>query len=202
MAYKLTKLQAVNIILSNVGQAPITTLDTQNPMVKLAEGILDEVNNAVQSEGWQFNTEQDYPLTPDNSSEIGIPVNVLRFDQVPWADTDVTVRNGKLYDKLSHSYVFTDTLYLDVVWYFDFVDLPEVFKQYIAIRAANLFAGRAVGSVEVVKYSEREEANARASCIEFETQQGDFNVFNDVSGQTQFRTYLPNAAVRRQRGVR
>jgi hypothetical protein len=202
MAYKLTKLQAVNIVLSNVGLSPVTSLDSQNPMVRTAEGIVDEVTNQVQSEGWIFNTEQDYPFNPDNNGDILIPDNVLRIDQVPWAATSLIVRGGKLYDKLSHSYTFDETIYADVVWYFDFIDLPEVFKQYIAIRAANLFAGRAVGSVEAVKYSTTEEGNARAACLEYETQQGDYNIFNDVSGQTEFLTYLPHKAIRRIRGVR
>lgn len=170
-------------------------------MVSTAEGILDEVCLQVQSEGWVFNTEQDYPFTPDNNGNISIPDNVLRLDQVPWANTNVINRGGKLYDKLAHTNVFNETLYLDVVWYFDFVDLPEAFKQYIAIRAANLFAGRAVGSQEAVKYSATEESNARAACIEYETQQGDYNIFNDNAGLTEFISYLPNKAVRRTRGV-
>ena len=63
--HKLTKLAAVNQILSNIGQAPLTSLNTSNPLSSLAEGMIDEVSNKVQSEGWVFNTEQDYPFTPD-----------------------------------------------------------------------------------------------------------------------------------------
>ena len=42
--YKLTKLAAVNIVLSNIGQAPLTSLTTSNPMAAVAEGIIDEVS--------------------------------------------------------------------------------------------------------------------------------------------------------------
>lgn len=195
--FKLTKLEAVNIVLSNVGQAPVTSLDSQNPSVKLAEGMVDEVSHSVQSEGWVFNTEQDYPFNPDVNGNITIPGNVLSIDSVSWSSIEPVVRDGKLYDKRSHSYVFDGTLYADVVWYFNFEDLPEVFKQYITVRAANLFAARAVGSTEVIKYSEREEAAARAAIIEYETNQGDYNVFNDRAGGTEFFTYSPYNAIRR-----
>jgi len=58
MATKLTKLSAVNIVLSNVGQAPVSTIDNDNPMVAMASNVIDEVANSVQSEGWTFNTEK------------------------------------------------------------------------------------------------------------------------------------------------
>ena len=101
------------------------------------------------------------------------------------------IRNGKLYDKRHHTYEFTEKLYAKVVWYFDFEELPEVFKQYIVVRAANLFAGRAVGSLEVVKYSEREEARALAAVFEYETQQGDYNMLNDRAGGNELQSYIP-----------
>jgi hypothetical protein len=196
---KLTKLAAINIILSNVGQSPVTSIDSNNPAITLAESILDEVTNALQTEQWHFNTEQDYPFVPDVNGQITVPSNLLALDLVPWDDRDIVIRNGKLYDKKDHTYTFTGTLYLDVVWSFDFIDLPEVFKQYAAIRAANLFAGRAVGSTEVVKYSEREESIARAACLEYETRQADYNIFSDVAGDTSVIHFRPYDVVTRPR---
>tara|TARA_R100000406_G_scaffold96006_1_gene92150 strand:- start:1357 stop:1959 length:603 start_codon:yes stop_codon:yes gene_type:complete len=189
--YKLNKLAAVNIILSNVGQAPVTSITSTNPMVAIADSILDEVMLQVQSEGWVFNTEQDYPFTPDTNKNIIVPPNVLSIDSVHWGNMEPVIRNGKLYDKRHHTYEFTEKLYAKVVWYFDFEELPEVFKQYIVVRAANLFAGRAVGSTEVVKYSEREEARALAAVMEYETQQGDYNMLNDRAGGNELQSYIP-----------
>ena len=47
---------------------------------------------------------------------------------------------------------------LDVIWLVEFDDMPDAFKNYVSMRAANLFAGRSVGSAEAVKFGEREEA--------------------------------------------
>ena len=59
------ELPAVNEILASVGQAPVTTLDQTNPDVAIAYDTLINTSREVQSEGWLFNTEEYYPMTPD-----------------------------------------------------------------------------------------------------------------------------------------
>ena len=66
-----------------------------------------------------------------------------------------------------------------MTWLFDFEELPEAFKNYITIRAANVFAGRSVGSQEAVTFGQQEETVARATLIEYDTQQGDYTIFRD-----------------------
>ena len=196
MASKTTKLQAVNQILSNIGQAPATTLNTTNPQVSLAEDLLDQVSTDVQSEGWVFNTERDYPFTPDtNTQEIAIPDNVLQVDHEWGTEYNVVIRNGKLYDRNEHTFQWDKQQKLKVTWLFDYADLPEAAKQYITIRAANLFAMRMTGSTEVAKYSEREEMNARAALLEYECNQGDYNVFSMGADVNPMRTYRPGSAM-------
>lgn len=190
MTTKLTKLSSVNIILSNIGQAPVTVLDNDNPMISMASNIIDEVSNSVQSEGWSFNTELDYPFTPTTDNRIVIPDNVLQIDTGYLSNANVVLRQGMLYDKRAHSYEFTTEQELNVVWLVEFEDMPEAFKQYITMRAANLFAGRAVGSAEQVKFGEREEAQARAAMMEYETQQGDYNMLGTADNRN-IPTYRP-----------
>ena len=110
-------------------------------------------------------------------------------------DYNVVIRGGKLYDRNDHSFKWDKTQYLTVTWLFDFDDLPEAAKQYITTRASNLFAMRATGSTEVAKYSEREEANARAALMEYECNQGDYSVFSDGSGVNPLRTFRPVSAL-------
>lgn len=191
MVNKLTKLEAVNIVLSNVGQAPVTQIDNDNPMVALAANMVDEVSEAVQSEGWMFNYETNYPFVPDVNNEVLIPENIIRIDDSdPYSNKELVIRNGKLYDKRTHSFKFTEKLELDVTWLLEFHDLPQPVKQYIAIRTANLFAGRAVGSQEAVKFGEREEAAARATLIQYETEQGDYNILGTADNRN-VPTYRP-----------
>ena len=91
MATKTTKLDSVNIILSNIGQAPVTALDTGNPLVETAELVLNEINRTVQAEGWVFNTEYCYPLLPNVDDEI---VNVVSFGNRAFFENASTDRQG------------------------------------------------------------------------------------------------------------
>ena len=182
MASKASKLAAVNTIISNVGQAPVTSLDTSNPLVEMAEQILDEITRSVLAEGWEHNTERGYPFTPDNTGCIVIPDNILAIDAAPGCGKQTVIRQGKLYDRVAHSYTFSGKQALDVTWLFDFEDLPEAFKNYITIRAANVFAGRSVGSAEAVRFGQQEEVVARATLLEYDTQQGNYTIFTDQNG--------------------
>ena len=188
---KTTTLKAVNTIISNIGQAPVNSLETGNPLVEMAELILDEISRAVQSEGWIFNTEFSYPFANDSNNEILIGSDVLSLDTPPNSKIQATIRKGKLYDRVEHTSTFTEAQKLDVVWLMDFDDLPEAFRNYITIRAANVFAGRAVGSTEAVRFGEREEILARATALEYDTQQGDYNVFSDRDNGTTYNSYRP-----------
>ncbi len=183
---KATRLAAVNTIISNVGQAPVTALDTGNPLVEMAEQILDEITRAVLAEGWEFNTERAYPFTPEADGTIKIPVNVLSLDTAPGSSCQAVIRDGKLYDRVAHTYTFKGKQELDVTWLFDFEGLPEAYKNYITIRAANVFAGRSVGSQEAVTFGQREETVARATLMEYDTQQADYSIFSDRNGDAAY----------------
>jgi len=200
MANKTTKLTAVNRILSNVGQSPVNELDSGNPLVEMAELILDEITSAIQSEGWIFNSEYQYPFTPDSLNQIIIPDNVLSLDASLHRNRggNLVIRDNKLYDKGTHSFAFTGVQYLDVVWLFEFEEMPEAFREYATIRAANVFAGRSVGSQEAVAFGQREEVLARATAIEYDTQQGDYNMLQNQDGYINYTTYSPSFAAMRR----
>ena len=58
-----TELSAVNSILGAIGQAPLTTLNFDNPEVSFIYNILRDANVDVQAEGWHFNTEKHVSFT-------------------------------------------------------------------------------------------------------------------------------------------
>ncbi len=197
MATKLNKLAAVNILLSNIGQAPVTAIDNANPMVAMAANLIDEVTNNLQAEGWTFNTERAYPFMPDTDGCVYIPDNVLQIDAGYNSTNDTVQRNGKLYNKRSHSYEFEGVQEFDVVWLVEFDDMPPAFQNYVSMRAANLFAGRSVGSAEAVRFGEREEMMSRAAMLEYETQQGDYNMLGTADNMNTPITYRPNSVLSR-----
>lgn len=74
-----TELEAVNAILASVGESPIAALDGEFVDAEIARGLLTQESRAVQTEGYTFNTEADYPLAPDVEGRIFLPQNSLSF---------------------------------------------------------------------------------------------------------------------------
>jgi hypothetical protein len=196
-----TELDAVNQILSSVGQAPVTTLDLQNPEVSIVLNTLREVNRQVQAEGWIFNTEREYELTPDSgTNEILYPFNMLQIDtNQPYHKSkyDVVKRGIKLYDRLNHTFTFTDPIKADVVWYFDFTDIPAAIQAYITARAARLCATKMIGDTELNKLLAEQEIQTRASAIEYDCNQGDYSMFGFQDGHNYYNSYQPFQALMR-----
>ena len=194
------ELPAINQILMACGQAPVTTLDETNPDVAIAYQTLTEVSREVQSEGWTFNKEDHYEMTPDSSDEIVIPTNILQIDltQSDAGDKKAIRRNGKLYDKQNHTDKWTDdTVKVDVLWFFDWVDLPRPIQDYITSRAATITSSRIVGDNGQYQMLQQKEAYMRAMALEYETNQGDYSFFGEPDGAHPYVGYQPYHALKR-----
>ena len=137
-----TELSAVNSILGSIGQSPITAINLtnlQNPEIALVHNILMEVTKDVQNEGWHFNQEEHLPRKPNDNGHFLIPNNYLRFDVHDGLydrTRDVVKRDGKLYDKVEHTDVFSSELYFDITYLFDFEDIPSAIQRYIIARSS------------------------------------------------------------------
>ena len=194
------ELPAVNQILQSCGQAPVTTLDQTNPDVAIAYQTLLEVSREVQAEGWSFNKEFHYDMTPDTNNEILIPNNVLQIDLTTNAanmDKDVIRRSGKLYDRANHTYTFTEKVECDITWLFDWVDLPVPIADFITARAATVVSSRIVGDGNQYQILQQKEAFARASAMEYECNQGDYTYFGHSGNTNRYTSYKPYTALYR-----
>ena len=198
------ELPAVNQILSSCGQAPVTTLDQTNPDVAIAYDTLLQVSREVQAEGWAFNKEYHYEFTPDANDEILIPNNILQIKLSKNAanvDFDGIRRSGKLYDRQHHTYKWTDInkpVDCDIVWEFDWVDLPQPIQDFIVARAATLVSQRIVGDAKQYQMLQQQEAFTRAMALEYDTQQGQYSFFGHPQGLTNYyQSYEPFQALQR-----
>ena len=195
------ELPAVNEILASVGQAPVTTLDQTNPDVAIAYDTLTNVSREVQAEGWTFNTEEFYELTPDGNGEIVIANNILQLDLHDEKDNqyETVRRNGKLYEKINHTYDWStwDKVACDIVWFFDWVDLPRPIQDYITARAATLVSSRIVGDAQQYQMLQAKEIQNRSMAMEYETRQGDYTFFGHAKGNKGYHSYQPYHALSR-----
>jgi hypothetical protein len=59
-----SKLEAVNVMLTSIGESPVNTITSSTTTdVSIAIQILDNVSREVQSVGWHFNSDTNYKLT-------------------------------------------------------------------------------------------------------------------------------------------
>jgi len=199
------ELPAINQILSSCGQAPVTTLDQTNPDVAIAYDTLLQVSREVQAEGWTFNKEYHYKIAKDDTNQVVIPNNML---QVKLSETSANTefdgirRSGKLYDRQHHTFSWEDhtgdEIECDIIWEFDWIDLPEPIQNFIVSRAAVLVSQRIVGDQAQYQMLQQQEAYARATALEYDTQQGQFTFFGHPQGQQNYyQSYQPFQALQR-----
>ena len=175
----MTELEAVNVLLTTIGEAPVNTLDgNQVTDVSIAKQVLNEVSREVQAQGWHFNTEQDIELTPNISGDIAIPADTARIDA---QDFNTVVREDKLFNLTARTFTFASKIKVDIVYYQDFSVLPQQAKKYITTRAARIFSDRLLNSESIHKMTSRDEQRALIDLKEFEGDTGDYNMMDSYS---------------------
>ena len=204
-----TELSAVNSILGSIGQAPVTTLGAvttdvtnsgqeivntfANPQIAIIHNLLMEVTKDVQNEGWHFNKQDNKKVSPDGNGNFLIPNNYLRYDVhggLYDRNLDVVRKNGKLWDNVKDSDVFTGDLYFDITYLLDFNDVPPAIQRYIIARASVRAATQLVSNPDLVKLLQLEEAQTRSTALEYDCEQGDHTFFG-FPQESNYRSYQP-----------
>jgi hypothetical protein len=181
-----TKLEAVNTMISVIGEAPINTLTGVSLPISAiqAQAALEETSRAIQSEGWHCNTEHEYELTPDAvTKKITLPQNTLKFDLDPllYTSVDPVQRGLKLYDRKNHTEQWDSSVKGTITFELEFEDLPEQMRHYVAVKAARVFANRFIGTREIEGFTLRDEVEAKARAIDSDSENADRTIFDHYS---------------------
>lgn len=182
-----TELEAINVMLTNIGESPVTTLDDSDVVdAGIARTILKSINREVQTAGFWFNTDIDRKFQPTTDNRIQLPVNTLRVDT---SGTDRYSKNfvqrGRfLWDRENHTYDIEEEVILTVVVGLDFDELPESARRYITVRAARIFQERMLGTPTISQFNQQDELMARAQFLSEDLEAADNNMLTD-SNSTQ-----------------
>lgn len=193
-----TELEAVNVMLSNIGESPVNTLDDNDVVdAGIAKTILKSISREVQSQGLWFNTDVERSFVPTIDKRIQLPVNTLRVDT---AGTDRTskdyVQRGRfLWDRVNHTYDIEESVLLNLVLGLDFEELPESARRYITVRAARIFQERMLGTPTISSFNQQDEAMARAMLMSEDLEASDHNMLTD-SYSTQYTLQRRNFIMR------
>ena len=181
---RTTELEAVNTILSTIGEAPLSTLTGSLPVDgTTAKNILNEISREVQSAGWHFNTQYKVDLTRDTDNKVPIGTDVVRVqlnDKYDKSSYDVVQRGSYLFNLAKNSNIFDqDFTENTLIYLLQFADIPEQARRYITIRSARVFHDRTLGANTLHKFSSEDEARSLAVMKQAEMQTGDNTIFDN-----------------------
>lgn len=178
----LTALDAVNTMLSALGEAPLPSLTVEREDVSMAVNLLKQAAVEVQTEGWRFNTEFGVEMVPAGTLQWpGVsgplycyvpPPSLLAFEVTRspnQMDLDLVIRPPKVfpapavfYDRAANrDGVIFPTLKINPVWLWEYDALPVSAKRYVVILATRRFVEQALGEPQRAAYTQRDEALAR-----------------------------------------
>lgn len=159
-------LDAVNLCLAGIGMAPVPSLDSHDLDAEQARAAIEQAAMNILSNsgnGWWFNVEGNWNLTPDPyNGFIKIPNGVLGIRQAVIGRTEYTrrlaIRGGKIYDKVNHSHDLRDVcggcpLTFTFIMHLDFEDLPASARQAVAWAGRSMFCMDIEGDERKLQYN-------------------------------------------------
>lgn len=176
-----TRLEAINTMLSCIGQSPLNTLEgTKSYFTIAAEKLLEDETKKFQLQGWDFNSEDDYQLIPDTKGIIKVPSDIYMIKYPTVYKNRYVVRDNKIYDKFEHTFKIQKPLRVSVVFCFPFEKLPEVARVYATMVAAYKFVKRELGSQAVCQFTHEDLADARVALEQHELEIGEYTMIPDM----------------------
>lgn len=164
-----TELEAVNVILINMGEAPIDSLSGDLPLdAYKAQQVLKEVSRELQTRGWFWNREYTY-LTPNVDGYIAVPTNALDVERYGPGDP-LVMRDGYLYtlSPFNNGFTFEDSVQVRITYYLSFENLPQMAREFLMAKAARVFQARELGDDTLLRQDSAEEIKAWARLRAYE----------------------------------
>ena len=185
-------LSAVNLLIGSLGETAVSTIDP--PPTSDVDDALLALNRAdfqVQLKGWSWNREVNVQTTLDGSGRVVLPDQTLRVAAAYYtsrAVLDVVQRGLYLYDRVEHTYDFTDkgAPKIDYIARLDWEYLPEAARQYIMYKACMEFHAQKQERNILLRVTDDRVADALVALEQYEDEVLRFSTLADNAGvQTQ-----------------
>lgn len=179
---KTSELEAVNIMLSAIGEAPVSSLENSSlEDVTVAKNILNETIVDVQTVGYNFNSEYNYQIIQDTDGFLNVPNNAVYVDVSNRGSSigkDLVLRGERLYNREKHTFVFSESVYVDMTLILPWDDIPQYARRYITIKAARRFQNRVLGATDLNGFTQLDENEALVSMEQNDSRSEDANMLS------------------------
>ena len=172
------ELEAVNLVLSAIGESAVNTLhDAANADVANVRRLLANYNRRTQTKGWTFNTEVATLLPDVFNNRINYLDDWLSVLSTGGASV-YRNRGGYVYDITSRTDLFYSPISVSLIALCDYTDMPEIFQQWIVAQTAQKFNMSFFGDDSLNHSLNEEIMELQISCLEFELDYGNYNMID------------------------
>jgi len=179
------ELDAVNELLSSVGEDPIENLDNCPPSARTALNVPRTTARDFQQETYWFNHEADYELKPDvTTEEITLSANIL--NAVSYEGNHI-VRGNRLYNLETKSFKFKQPVKCEVTFHLPWAELPAVARRYITALSVEKFIESFPAAQGTTDARLRNLLHAKVAFEKTTIENGGYNLFSNYHVQRNLR---------------
>lgn len=176
-----TELEAVNACLMNIGESPVSSITGQISVdAATALALVRNTTREIQTHGFYWNTEVGFMLQPNAQNKLQLPANTLSVDTTGADITkDLVARGPFLYDRVNHTYEFTEAVKVELVVALNFEEMPEAARRYVTVRASRVYQERVMATPTLSSFNTTDEDFARAQLLAENISVEDNNMLTD-----------------------
>lgn len=175
-----TELEAINEMLEAAGEAPVDSLVSGRADIAVARAILNREIRRLCAEGWYWNTDKNFILSPDGDGKFPLPTNALNVDPHD-TSKQITVRGRFLWDLKNFTAVFTDAeMKVDIRRALPFSDLQQDARDWVTMISARKFVKRVGGDETMVSFTDEDVGTARLRLEKAEDDNADHSLRNSA----------------------
>jgi hypothetical protein len=132
------------------------------------------MSRSIQTQGYWFNKESEYPLVPNTSGYIPVGPSILSV-----YSSTIIIKDHKLYDIEKRSYIFETSQTLDIIFSIPFDDLPDLVADTIVREAVVEFYNNILGDTQELRIL---QTNAQRAQISLQKAQAKHRKTNLIAG--------------------
>lgn len=171
--------QGVNTLLAAIGEIPITNntealAASSTSDVGIARDTLLMMSQSIQAGGYWFNKELGYPMVPNTDGYIPVGNIILSI-----VSPTLVVKDHRLYDTESRTYIFEDVQEVDIIFNITFDDLPWHAADAIVREAAVEYYNNMLGDSQELRIL---STNAQRALIALQKEQARQRKVSLISG--------------------
>lgn len=180
MAYgMITELEAMNMILSIAGDAPVTSVTSTYEQAVIARRILGEISRELQSNGLWFNETLELEIQPAVDGTVNLPSTTINAEAVGDGG-DLIQRGLRFFNKAENTYIINDSVIANVIEHIEWDYTPQTFRQLAIALSKSRYNTEFFGSNDVERIAQQDIQKFQIELQRADLKNRDVNMLDNV----------------------